>query len=268
MATERQKGARALERGLDVLWALNRLRSATVLDLAGATNLPRPTVYRLLASLQAKGVVARNEADQYRLTQRALTLSDGYDEDEWISAVARPVLTALGREVAWPVSLFTFDAGRMLVRATTHHESALSVDHGMVGQRLPMLRTAAGRAYLAFCPEKERSAILLLLASSGDSDDRLIREPRRVAALLGSARRDGYASQVREINRQTASFSVPILMPVRSGPAEQHAARSRAVLGCISVIWIASALTVQQGVGRYGASVRRAAEQIASGCGA
>ena len=252
---ERGEGVRALERGLDLLRALNRLRAATVLDLARATGLKRPTIYRLLASLQSGGLVARDEADRYRVTQRVLTLSDGYDDDEWVRAIARPVLTALGRDVAWPTSLFTFDAGRMLVRATTHHESALSVDHGMAGQRLPMLKTAAGRAYLAFCPEKERSAIVLLLASSDDPADRMIREPRRIASLLRTVRNDGFATQSREINRQTASFSVPILAP------------SSSVLGCVSMIWIASALTVPQSVARYRERVQRAADEIADAYG-
>lgn len=250
-------GVRALERGLDLLMALGRLRSASVIDLAQATGLPRPTIYRLLETLQSAGLVARNEADRYRLTQRIRMLSDGYDEEEWVGGIARPVLEALGREVAWPISLFTFDAGRMLVRETTHHQSALSVDYGMVGQRLPMLKTAAGRAYLASCPEKERSAILLLLAGSDDPDDGMIRDPRRVAGLLRAVRADGYAVQEREINSRTASFSIPILAP------PVPAASGSRVLGCVSVIWIASALTVEQSVRRYGPLVQRAATRIA-----
>ena len=60
------------------------------------------------------------------------------------------------REHVWPVSLFTFEAGKMLVRDTTHRLSALSIDYGMVGRRMAMLRTAGGLAYLAFCPDNER----------------------------------------------------------------------------------------------------------------
>lgn len=245
---------RALERGLEVLLTLGRLRSAPVVVLAQATGLPRPTLYRLLETLQAAGMVARNEADHYRLTQRVRALGDGYDEEDWVTGIARPVLAALGEDVAWPTSLFTFDAGRMLVRETTHHQSALSVDHGMVGQRLPLLKTAAGRAYLAFCPAKERSAIVLLLASSDDPDDRAIHDWRRVAGVIRQARVDGYATQRGEINRRTASFSMPILLP---DPSPR-------VLGCISVIWIASASTADQIIQRYGTRVRQATTQIAA----
>lgn len=241
---------RSLERGLAVLLALNRLRSASVLDLAAATRLPRPTIYRLLATLEAARLVARNgTAEQYRLTQRVRTLSDGYDEEEWVSGAARPVLEELGREVAWPLSLFTFDDGRMLVRETTHQQSSLSLDRGMVGQRLPLLKTAAGRAYLAFCPEKERNAIVLMLAHSESADDRAIRDPRRIAAMLRTVRACGFATQVREINPRTASISVPIL--AESG-----------VLGCLSVIWIASALSVARAEQRYAAPLHAAAARI------
>ena len=253
---EASRTVRSLERGLAVLLALNRLRSASVLDLAAATRLPRPALYRLLATLEGAGLVARDGmAERYRLTQRVRMLSDGYDEEEWISAVARPVLEELGREVAWPLSLFTFDDGRMLVRETTHQQSALSVDRGMVGQRLPMLKTAAGRAYLAFCPEKQRNAIVLLLAHSDDPADRAIRDPRRIAAVLRAVRHDGFATQIREINPKTASISVPVL--TGSG-----------VLGCVSVIWIASVLAVDQAVRRYAAPLRDAAARIALARGA
>ncbi len=209
--TERASTVRSLERGLAVLLALNRLRSATVLEIAAETRLARPTIYRILETLRGAGLVARSGmAEQYRLTQRVRALSDGYDEEEWISGIARPLLKELGREVTWPLSLFTFDDGRMLVRETTHEQSALSVDHGMVGQRLPMLRTAAGRAYLAFCPEKERSAIILLLAHSEEIEDRAIRAgSRRCCAPRG--RMDSPRNGARSIRRRRA-------FPSRSWP--------------------------------------------------
>lgn len=250
--TERATTVRSLERGLAVLLALNRLRSASVLEIAAETRLARPTIYRILETLRGVGLVARDGlAERYRLTQRVRALSDGYDEEEWISGIARPLLKELGREVAWPLSLFTFDDGRMLVRETTHEQSALSVDRGMVGQRLPMLRTAAGRAYLAFCPEKERGAIILLLAHSEEIGDRAIRDPRRIASMLRAARMNGFATQWREINSKTASISVPILA-------------ANDVLGCLSVIWIAKALSIEQAADRYVALLKAAAARIGS----
>ena len=67
----------------------------------------------------------------------------------------------------------------MLVRDTTHRLSALSIDYGMVGRRMGMLRTAGGLVYLAFCPDNERKVILDLLAQSDDPEDQEARETQR-----------------------------------------------------------------------------------------
>ena len=102
----------------------------------------------------------------------------------------------------------------MLVRETTHEASTLSIDHGMVGRSLPMLRTAAGRCYLAFCPAKERRAIVEMLSRSKAPEDRWAREPQRLTRLLDAIEAKGYAIQDREINPKTTGIAVPI----RLGP--------------------------------------------------
>jgi IclR family transcriptional regulator, mhp operon transcriptional activator len=142
-------------------------------------------------------------------------------------------MTQLTRQLVWPVALMTFEAGRMLVRETTHEASTLSIDHGMVGRSLPLLRTAAGRCYLALCPPKERRAIVDMLARSKAPEDRGARETQRLAKVLDAIRAKGYAIQDREINPKTTGIAVPI----RLGPR---------VLASLSLIWISSGLTIKQ----------------------
>jgi IclR family transcriptional regulator, mhp operon transcriptional activator len=230
----RGDSVRALERGLGLLVAMNRRRLPSVVELAHDTQLPRPTVYRLLETLTRAGFVARGSPhDRYCLTSKVRALSDGFAEDDWIADIAAPMMTQLTRQVVWPVALMTFEAGRMLVRETTHEASTLSIDHGMVGRSLPMLRTAAGRCYLALCPAKERSAIIDMLSRSKAPEDRGARERQRLATLLGAIRAKGYAIQDREINPKTTGIAVPIRLGMR-------------VLGSLSLIWISSALTIEQ----------------------
>jgi IclR family mhp operon transcriptional activator len=224
---------RALERGLALLVAMNRRKLPSVVELARDTRLPRPTVYRLLETLSGVGFVTRTRPlDRYCLTSQVRALSDGFAEDDWIAGIAAPLMTELTRELIWPAALMTFEEGRMLVRETTHEASTLSVDHGMVGRSLPMLRTAAGRCYLALCPAKERRAILALLSRSRAPEDRLARETLRLTKLLDSIRTKGYAIQDREINPKTTGLAVPIRLGSR-------------VLGSLSLIWISSAMTIE-----------------------
>ena len=228
----RSGSVRSLERGLALLVAMNRRKLASVSDLAKDTRLPRPTVYRLLDTLSEAGFVSRESAtDRYRPTHGVLSLSDGFLDDEWVSEIAAPMMAEFTREHVWPVSLFTFEAGKMLVRDTTHRLSALSIDYGMVGKRMGMLRTAGGLAYLAFCPDNERKVILDLLAQSDEPDDQQAREDHVFEGIFKAIRAKGYATQERVINPKAASISVPIMV-------------GRKVYGCMSLIFIASALTM------------------------
>ncbi len=224
---------RSLERGLAVLAAMNRRKLPSVMELARDTRLPRPTVYRLLETLSRGGFVTRTSPhDRYCLARGVRTLSDGFVEDDWIADIAAPLMTQFTRELVWPVALLTFEESRMLVRETTHEASTLSIDHGMVGRSLPMLRTAAGRCYLAFCPAKERRAILEMLSRSKALEDRSAREPQRLTKLLDAIKAKGYAIQDREINPKTTGIAVPVRLGTR-------------VLGSLSSIWISSALTIE-----------------------
>jgi IclR family mhp operon transcriptional activator len=229
----RSGGVRSLERGLAVLAAMNRRKLPSVMELARDTRLPRPTVYRLLETLSRAGYVTRSSPhDRFCLAHRVRTLSDGFVEDDWIADIAAPLMGRFTRDMVWPAAVMTFEEGRMLVRETTHEASTLSIDHGMVGRSLPMLRTAAGRCYLAFCPGEERRAILQMLSRSKAPEDRWAREPQRLTKLLDSIRGKGYAIQDREINPKTTGLSVPIRLSTR-------------VLATMSAIWISSAMTIE-----------------------
>ncbi len=230
------RGVRALERGLAVLAAMNRHKVASVVELAQETRLPRPTVYRLLETLSRAGFVTRSgSVDRFCLARQVRTLSDGFVDDEWITDIAKPLMTEFTRTLVWPLALMTLEEGRMLIRETTHPASSLSIDYGMVGRRLPMLRTAAGRAYLAFAPDNERQTIIDMLAHSDSTEDKF--DTGRLTALLAAIRAQGYALQDREINPKASGISVPIV--------------GDRVLGCVSMIWIASALTTEEAKQRF-----------------
>ncbi len=247
----RDGGVRSLERGLALLLAMNRRRLPSVVELAHDTQLPRPTVYRLLETLSRKGFVTRSSPrDRYCLTRQVRALSDGFAEDDWISAIAAPVMSELTHQLVWPVALMTFEAGRMLVRETTHEASTLSIDHGMVGRSLPLLRTASGRCYLALCRPKERRAILDMLSHSRATEDRGARETQRLTKLLDAIRAKGYAIQDREINPKTTGIAVPIRLGTR-------------VLGSLSLIWISSALTIGRAEANFLPMLTTAASRIA-----
>ncbi len=233
------KPIRSFARGLDVLSALNRHGSATALTLARETAVPRATVYRLLQTLLESGYVGRGTADdRFHLRLKVRSLSEGFEDEQWIMAIAGPDLVELTRQISWPFDLATLDGLSMMIHGTTHRIAPLSIDRNMVGQTMPILGSASGLAYIAFAPKQERQNLLALLARSTKPDDALARDPTQVRHLILATRRGGYGlRQGGQIWPHTGSIAVPIRVGNR-------------VLGCINAIWMARVVSAGEGVGR------------------
>ena len=105
---ESTRPIRALMRGLDALTVLNLRDGATVSEVAQEIRLPRTTVYRILETLCNAGFVFRDPSDdRYRLTIMVRSLSGGFDDEAWVTQIAKPLIDDLGREIVWPISIAT-----------------------------------------------------------------------------------------------------------------------------------------------------------------
>jgi IclR family mhp operon transcriptional activator len=248
---KRADGVRSIQRGLDVLSEVNRSGGIRASELAQRLSLARPTVYRLLETLEELGYVRRSGSDdRFRVTRKASSLGDGYDPGLVISEAAAPVIGELSRRLVWPVDLSTYENAAMVIQETTHAQSPLSIDRGMIGRRLPMLRTSAGRAYLAFCPGAEREIVVKHIARVDDPEDRPFLDREILARMLAETRARGFGLRADgEFNARTSSMAVPI-------------AKSGYVLGCISIIWIRTALDVREAIDSFAGPMIDAAARL------
>jgi IclR family mhp operon transcriptional activator len=246
----RARRVRGLMRGLAILRALNERNYASALQLSRATGLPRPTVYRLLETLIAAGYVAQGpRPDVYRLTIAVRALSDGFDDEAWMTGIAAPILAELGQSIVWPTDIATFDRDAMVVRETTHASSPLSINREKAGFRVPVLLSSLGLVYLAHVREAERETILRTLAAADRPDAALARNRRAVNALIAEVRRRGYGFREGGISPKTGSIAVPVMW--RGRP-----------IACINIHYILSAMTMEQVVAQYLAPMRAAAAKI------
>ena len=233
---KRSDSVRSIQRGLDVLSEVNRSGGIRVSELAQRLSLARPTVYRLLETLEELGYVRRSGSDdRFRVTRKASSLGDGYDPGLIVSEAAAPVIGELSKRLLWPIDLTIYENAAMVVQETTHAQSPLSIDRGMIGRRLPMLRTSSGRAYLAFCSAAEREIIVKHIARIDDPEDRPFLQRDYLDRTLSETRARGFGLRAEgEYNAKTSSIAVPVI-------------KSNDVLGCISIIWIRSALDPTRG---------------------
>lgn len=249
--TGRYKPVRGLARGLAVLEALNRSQGgfAGVTELARQCGMHRTTVKRLLETLVESGYV-RYESDSghYWLTDAVRQLSDGRIEVPWVAQVAVPLMHKSVTELVWPCDLATPEAGFMAIRASTHGLSTLSQHRAMVGQRLPMLVTAAGRAYLAACPLTERKAHLSILQARADAWGELSRDRGYVDRVVRQTRTRGYGLNQGEWMREPDFAAVAVT--VKAGER---------LLGAINLVFPKSAMSLAELDRRFLPALRRLA---------
>ncbi len=251
VARESTRPIRALHRGLDVLAELNRLERAPINTLASSVDLPRTTTYRILETLRLAGYVERDPHDDcYRPTVRVRALSEGFDDEAMLAHVAKPHLAALGAQLVWPVAIATPAGAAMMIRETTDHESPLALEQTGAGVRVPMLTSAAGRAYLAFCSQPARETILEALARSSLPDDRLARSRPEIERLLAETRTQGYghSQRARRVSEET-SLAIPV----------EHEGR---VLATLSVRFAASAVPLKSAIEQFLPKMRDSAQRI------
>ena len=249
---------RGVERTLSVIRAFNESGAASISEVARATGIPRPSLYRILNALCGLGYLRRqtNDKCRYELTLLVRTLSDGAGDETWVHGVAEPVMEALQRDIVWPTDLASFSGNRMVIRATTRRHSPLTIDTVTAGVRLPILYSASGRAFLAFCEDVERETILSNLRRSTARDDEIASDERFIRRLLSKTRTNGYGGRAGgEIYKKTGSISVPIF-------------QSGHVLACLGISFIASALSPEEAASRYLVQLRDAAAAIERGCAA
>lgn len=242
MEANRRK-SKGVARTLEVLRSLNQANGSSVGELHAMTRISRPALYRILDEFRAAGYAARDERGRFHLTHLVRSLSDGFRNEDRIAVVASPVLDELQRRVLWPTDLATYANHAMSLRETTRRQSALVIDRAQVGVRLPMLASALGLAYLAWCDAVERESIIAALRKSDRPEDRIAREPRRVAQLVRQARAAGYASRYRgEIPGVASTSTGTIAVPVRLHDK---------VCACIAITFFSRVLEVDEAAKRY-----------------
>ncbi len=244
---------RGLERGLQVLDALSVSSGMTLRELHCNTSLPKPTLLRILATLEARGYVRRRIADG--VWRRSARRSETGSLQGLLLDVGSSVLDELCQRLRWPSDLAVYDEGSMMIIETTRKKTPYDINWTGVGYRIPILQTGLGRAWLSYCGDDEREAILSDLRASPSPFDRAANNAQLIEQLIVETRAQGYGTRVQGFTlrkmgeEKTDGFAVPVL------------ARDR-IVGCVNVTWLVSALDLRTAVSRYLGEIQGAAEKM------
>ncbi len=244
------KPIESLARGLQVIQILQESGAASLHDLHLATGLPKSTLIRILHTAYQQGAVWQRIADGAFLASHTLQRRAKLDDGIWLVELASPVLERLTAHVQWPSVLSIPRLDYMEVIETNSPRAYFDdVPVGPIHFRANMLRSASGRAYLAFCPERELQAVIRRLRERDTPGHRLAHDPATLRRILEVTRRRGYSvrdpdfgSDYDRPRREVDDGRMSIAMPIRLG---------QQVLGCVNLTWRRNVLTVEQLVSRH-----------------
>lgn len=203
--SESESGAgfvRAVERALDVLSVFSaECSDLSVAELVQRTGLSRPTVYRLLRTLERKGfVVSSGDPQRFSLGPAIARLAHVWSSTADVAAVARPVMIEAWRMSAETVALFVPRGDTRLCLAEMQSPQPLSFRRG-VGYSEKLVRGASGRAILAFTP-LERAQLEAYSAGTGI-------DVAWVWDQLAQTRQRGYAMGHNELIQGAYAVAAP-----------------------------------------------------------
>uniref|UniRef100_UPI003A884326 IclR family transcriptional regulator n=1 Tax=Leucobacter sp. BZR 635 TaxID=3378705 RepID=UPI003A884326 len=181
--------------------------------IAAQLELPRSTVYQLLATLQDHGFVMHlPEEKRYGLGIAAVELSSAYERQEPLARLGRPLLAALVDRVR--------ESGHLAVPTGSDvlyviEERAPGAPHLVtdVDVRLPMHMTASGRAILAALPRAQVRALypnaqaFAHRSSSPDGIDRY----SKLRTVLDDTVTRGFALERGSVTEGFSSVAAPVL---------------------------------------------------------
>ena len=193
---------KSLGRGLDILGSFAERPRQQFADLLAATRMPRSSLYRFLALLEARGFLRRDALTGeygvgmllYRLGNRAVWIQE-------LRQTARSLMPSLAATTGESVYLYARDgANRVCVEAieSTRGPIRHAVKPGSV---FPLHQGASGKVILAFLPDAERDPLL----PGG------VARRRALPAEIIRIRQQGYAYSENELADGAWGIAVPIL---------------------------------------------------------
>lgn len=184
--------------------------------IAAKLELPRSTVYQLLATLQDHGFVMHlAEERRYGLGLSAVELSSAYERQVPLARLGRPLLAGLVDRVGLSGHLAVPSGSDVLyvIEERAPGTPRLITD---VDVRLPMHLTASGRAILAALPKPQVRALYPNEAAfaqrvSGLSNLSEINRYSQLRTVLDETETRGFAVERGSVTDGFSSVAVPVL---------------------------------------------------------
>lgn len=201
-----------LARGLRILSILGEAgRPIGLSELTRLSGLSKPTVHRVARSLVDLGYVAQSDPplSQYSLRSRVLELGYTYLAGLEVRERARPFMLDLAAQFGENVSLSVLDGAEVVYVERLEGKSSGLMFRVAVGTRIPTYCSSMGKAFLAWLPEKQVSAIIDALPFE-QLTETTITSREQLDLELKNVRENGFSINDQEMSVGVRSVGAPI----------------------------------------------------------
>lgn len=199
----------AIDRALILLSALSEAGPSgqSLGTLCEMTAIHKPTAYRALATMKARGFVAQTPTGEYRIGPAAITLGAGKSGEQYLVGALKGVLSALSRRADELVHLGTWHGDHVVYLDKVEPATRAIRVWSSVGQQVPIASSALGRALLGATPRTDEELHHFLEALPEDRSVSLA----RLREAVDEARTTGFASETEENEPGVACIARAIL---------------------------------------------------------
>ncbi|WP_427918917.1 IclR family transcriptional regulator [Streptomyces sp. cg40] len=204
----RDHSVQSVDRAVSILQVLATRGPSGVTEIAEELGIHKSTVFRLLATLESRGLVEQDsERGRYRIGYTMVELAAGASKVNDLSLLSRPVCQELAAAVGDTVNVAIHDGHDVITIDQAIGAAAIkSVD--WVGRRAPLHATAAGKLFLAHMAPDQVAEIFARGAEK--YTPHTIVDPTTLAAALETVRERGYATTSEEHEIGLAAIAAPI----------------------------------------------------------
>ncbi|MBW8482976.1 IclR family transcriptional regulator [Actinomadura parmotrematis] len=201
------EAVRSLERTFELLEHLADAGGELALsELAEASGLPMPTIYRLMRTLVNHGYVRQEPSKRYALGPRLIRLGEG--AGRMLGSWARPALKRLVDELGETANMAVLEGDEAVYVAQVPSRHAMRM-FTEVGRRVQPHCTGVGKALLSQLPD-DRVRAMLARTGMPAHTPRTFTDPDALLAELARIRAQGYALDDEEQEVGVRCVAVPL----------------------------------------------------------
>ena len=151
---------KVVSKTFEILEALGEGTRLGLREITERVSYPKPTVFRLLSTLEQLGYVEQDKKDfAYTLSSKLMLLTRTLSGGSGLIAVARPHMEMLHKRFGETVNLARLVDDRAVYVSILESKEAFRISDS-VGDVAPFHATSIGKAIAAFLPKEKRAALL------------------------------------------------------------------------------------------------------------